>query len=311
MELKKIDMAKKAKDLADRIKKRRFPMDDLQLIAEDRELGVKRPPTVTKPPYLPFAMQSLLPHDMRPSTKKATPGSIVNACTSTVSSGSRGLMSDVLQVYHFFVGDVGYARMVDGSVPIFTLKQFLYAVNEVVNGNARKSRVVPPLISHLFVTALTTLLSPTAEDWGPSGETDNSALESLKADLVKLKGSLSTESWGEILSCYINAMEKFYTTDASTVSDALPGFPVSMDLVDGDEEDVDMLSQGNIDDEPQASGYGAYVGFNGTSISKGYNKLLRQDPWHLSADEMISLLRALTDDIMAMKPFLSKEMTER
>ncbi len=310
LERKKEAMAKKAKELEEKLKKRRFPMEDLELIAEDKELGVKRPAHVTRSPYMPFALQSILPHDIRPTTKKTTPGTVVNACTATLASGSRGLMSDLLQVYHFFVGDVGYARMNEGTVPIFTLKQLLYAVNEVVNGNARKSRVVPPLISHLFVTVLMILLSPTAEDWVMDSESDHSNWDSLKADLVKLKASLSVESWGEVLSCYVHAMENFYTSGATSENNALPGFPVSMGLVEEDENDADMMSQEG-DDEDRASGYGAYVGPDGCPTAKGYQKLLRQDPWYLSADELISLLRMLTDDVLVMKPSMSKEMAER
>ena len=305
-----MEAAKLAQEREDRIKKRRFPMDDLKLIAEDKELAVKRPADVTRPTFLPFVLQSLLPHDARPKTKKATPGSVANACSATISSGSRGLISDVMQVYHFFVGDIGYARMFAGSVPEFSLKQLLYAVNEVVTGNARKSRTVPPLISHLFVTALSVVSSPTAEDWVSDDDTDHSKWESLKSDLAKLHTSLSVTSWGETLVCYVNAMESFFTSEATVGENALPGYLISMEDNDyDDDEDVEMQSQGEETELP--SGYGAYIGISGCALHKGYHKLFRQDPWHLPADELMALLRALTDDILAMKPSMTKDISER
>ena len=302
-EAKKEALAKKAKEREDRIKKRRFPMEDLKLICEDKELCVKKSSDVTRPPFLPFVFQSLMPHDERPKTKKSTPGSMVNACSTTVSTGSRGLISDVLQVYHFFVGDIGYARM-SGAVPNFTLKHLLHAVNEIVSGNARKSRAVPPLISQLFVAALTVLTSAKAEDWVSDDGTNHSKWESLKTDLTKLKQSLSAASWPETLVCYIDAMQRFFTSDATRGNNAWPGTPIIMGDDDGMTSEDEMES-----DMP--SGYGAYIGPLQCSLNRGYNKLQRHDSWYLSADELIAALRALTDDIFAMKPSLSKEIEER
>ena len=305
-ERKREALAKKAKEIEDRIKKRRFPMEDLKLIVEDKELGVKRPVDIARPPFLPFVLQSLLSHDERPKTKKSTPGSMVNACSTTVSAGSRGLISDVLQLYHFFVGDVGYARMELGIVPKFTLKQLLHAVNEIVSGNARKSRAVPPLISQMFLASLSILTSPKADDWVSDDGTNLSKSESLKTDLTKLKQSLSAASWPETLMCYMNAMQNFYTSDATRGNNAWPGMPVIME--DGDDDDM-ALEEEIENDLP--SGYGAYVGPLGCPLNRGYIKLQRHDPWHLSADELIAALRALTDDIIAMKPSMMKEMDDR
>ena len=308
-ERKKAAAAKLAKEREERIKKRRFPMDDLKLITEDKELGVKRPSEIARPPFLPFALQSLLPHDERSTTKKSTPGSVVTACSTTMSSGSRGLFSDVLQIYQFFVGDFGYAQMFEGTVPNFTLKQLLYAVNEVSIGNTRKACVVPPLISHLFVTALSALTSPKADDWVSGDDSDHTKWESLKSNLSKINKSLCETSWGEILICYMNVMETFFTSDASTTPNALPGYSVSMEMV-SDDEDAEMESREE-SESGLPSGYGSYVGPVGCALHRGYSKLLRHDPWHLHADELIAALRALTDDILAMKPALAKEVSER
>ena len=135
-------------------------MDDLKLIAEDRELGIKRPPGVSKQVFLPFTMSSLIPFDDRPTTRKTTSTTIVNASSATMSLGSRSLISDVLQLYHFFRGDVGYSRLFPYTIPEFNLKHLLYAVNEIMIGNARKSQLIPPLISQLFYASLKILTDP-------------------------------------------------------------------------------------------------------------------------------------------------------
>ena len=102
----------KARALAERIRKRKFPMDDLKLIVEDKELNVKPPHGICSLPFLPFSLSQAYSEN-QPFTKKVTPKSIINSCTNTLSSGSRGLISDVLQVYHFFRGDVGYGKTYD------------------------------------------------------------------------------------------------------------------------------------------------------------------------------------------------------
>lgn len=303
--------AKEAKERDDRLKRRRFPMDDLELIAEDKELGVKKPADVTKQPFLPFVLQSLVPHDARSTTKKSTPGGIISSCSTTVSSGSRGLISDLLQVYHFFVGDIGYVRMVEGLVPKFSLKQLLYAVNEIVCGNAKKSRAVPPLICRLFLAALSVLTSPKAEDWvSDDDETMRSKFDSLKTDLTKLKHSLSASSWSETLVSYMDIMEKFYTCDASKGSNTWAGYPVVMECSEDDDENADHVSQEESEND-LPSGYGGYVGPTGCALNRAFLRLTRYDPWHLQADELISALRSLTDDILAIKPEMAKQMDDR
>ncbi len=162
-ERKKAEADAKAQEIAERIRKRRFPMDDLELIAEDKELGVKRSAAISRQPFLPLTMSSLIRFDERPSSRKTTPCPSINASTATMSPASRSVVSDTLQVYHFFRGDVGYSRIFPLTVPNFSLKHLLYAVNEVLILNAKKSQLVPPLISHLFYTALKILTEPSGE----------------------------------------------------------------------------------------------------------------------------------------------------
>lgn len=159
----KAEAEEKARQIAERIKKRRFPMDDIELIAEDKELGVKRPSDVSKQPFIPFTLASLIPFDDRPTTKKTTSATIVNACSATMSSDSRTIISDIIQVYHFFRGDVRYADMFPSMIAEFSFKHLLYAVNEVVIGNAKKSESVPPLLSHLFYVSLKILTTVDGE----------------------------------------------------------------------------------------------------------------------------------------------------
>jgi len=319
----------KAKEVADRIKKRRFPMDDLALIAEDKELGVKRPADVTKQPSIPYTMTSLIPFDERPTTRKSTPASIVNACSATMSSGNRGIISDLLQVYHFFRGDVGYSRKYPLTTPDFNFKQLLYAVNEIMIGNAKKSHMVPPLISQMIVASLEILTNPSDDDWAVALASDddddiNKKRDCLMQDLKTIGNFLNEASWGETLLHYLDLMERFYASDATKDPNALPGYPIT--LVVGDDDDNDNTSsdegmsqndchsedgQNGVETNELVDGYHGYIGAPDTAVSRGYMKLLRHDPWHLTAEELIAILRTLTDDIMAMKPELAQDIAER
>lgn len=305
---KKIENAEKAKEIEERIKKRKFPMDDLELVSEDKELGVKKPANLTRQPFLPFILSTLIPHDARPKSRKSCPSSVISNCSTDVTvTGSRGLFSDVLQVYHFFVGDLGYARMHEGIAPQFTLKQLLFAVNEIVLGNSKKSKVVPPLISHLFVAALSILTHPSAEDWVSEDDSDHSIYDTLKGDLSRLSSTLTDASWGETLIWYIDAMDRFHKSDSTKDKNAFPGYPIDMVGITGAE---DAGSQEDLElDLP--TGFDGYLGSADCISNKAHKILLRRDPWHLSAEELFALLRILTDDILCMKPQLSKDMVER
>jgi len=312
---KKEDAAKRAKELEDILKKRRFPIDDLVLIAEDKKLGVKKPADVGRSPFLPFALHSLLPHDARPKNKKTTAQSVVTACsteseTGSSGSGSRGLVSDLIQVYHFFRGDFNYSRLFDKALPEFSLKHLFHASNEIVLGNAKRSRVVPPLISYLFVLALNVLTTPTSQDWvsSDSSDEDRTRFNSLKADCTNLNHGLTDCSWGETLLCFIHAMETFFTTNSSTDQNALPGHSIPMDDDNSNQYDVESFAN---DDDILPLGYFGYLGPADGSMRKAYHKLTRQDPWNLTAEELISLLRSLCDDILVMKTDLAKEVAER
>jgi len=271
---------------------------------------------------------------------------------SVISSGNRGLISDVLQIYHFFVGDVGYSSFE------FELKHLMYAVNEIVIGNMKKSRTVPPLISHLFMVVLRILTnrrtSSTTEQStdmthrstrskafgisAPAITPDDSNISyqernkiHLEVDLSKLYDCLSELSWGEIAFCYIDLMERYYTSDASNDPNALPGHPIIFydeddDSTSIDEELIDVKEEQKkettkVDSTATSTfarkssflpdGYNGYLGRQDGALYKAFMKLARVDPWNLAADELIALLRVMTDDVLGMNADLSMDIADR
>jgi len=315
-EKKKREALLRAKILAERIRKRKFPMDDLELILEDKVLGVKCPEHVTKQPYLPYALSSVVPHDERPNSKTTTPNSVINMCTTNISVGNRGLISDALQVYHFFCGDVGYNRS-SPLAPTFSLKHLMNAINEIMSGNAKRAHTLPPLICHLFVVLLRVLTSVEVTDEETEGNARNLHLNN---DLKKLNNCLSEISWGEMAFCYVDLMEKFYTSDASNDLNALPGHRITLDGIGGSSDDMYIETAGQQTDQTLTSsspdlsepdGYCGYLGGADGALHKAYVKLLRLDPCNLSADEVIALLRAMTDDVLGMDHDLSRDIAQR
>lgn len=142
----------------------------------------------------------------------------------------------------------------------------------------------------------------------------------LKSDLKKLNNCLSEVSWGEIAFCYVDLMEKFYTSDASNDLNALPGHRIILDENGGSSDDIDIKAEGQSTDQnlpfsspdlSKADGYCGYLGRADGALRKAYVKLLRHDPCNLSADEVIALLRVMTDDVLGMDNNLSRDIAER
>lgn len=106
----------------------------------------------------------------------------------------RGLITDAIHVYHFFCGDVGLGD-VDHPVPKFSIKTLFYALDEVLNGNAKTARSLPPLLTHLFVTALRMLTADADEQ--EDAEIEPVDLR-LQEDLSKLREGLNAVSWSQI-----------------------------------------------------------------------------------------------------------------
>jgi hypothetical protein len=140
----------------------------------------------------------------------------------------------------------------------------------------------------------------------------------LKRDLVKLGSTLDEASWGQTLMCYLDLMDRFYSSDATIDPNALPGFPITLAVDDGSTDDEKMSEvtdnvEGSSDDGKTAfvDGYHGYIGPADGAINRGFVKLLRYDPWYLTAEEMMAILRALTDDILAMKADLAQKFVKR
>jgi len=312
----KAEAEAKAKALAELIRKRKFPMDDKALILEDKKLGVKPPDDVTESPVLPYAMMSLMPlvqqNDVKPPSWAVSASSCMGAL-----SGSRGLMSDLLQVYHFFRGDVGISNIFGDVVAPFTLKHLMHAVDEVRSGNAKAAKTIPPLISHLFVIALRILTDEGEQDKNDDMESLSPQDIQLRKDLVKLGGGLNSLSWSEICFYYMDLMERYYYTDASADSNVLPGnalldmkyFLGGGNETEGSCEEVELSVEK--EDPPLPDRYLGYLGDQRGALAKAHYKISRQDPWNLTAEELMSLLRALTDDIIGSRPDLAEDISKR
>lgn len=314
-ELKKLLADRKRKQEAEarkayieeRKKKRRFPMEDTALHEEDKELGVKKPDDVGPRPQLPLFF-SLTHNEQRPSNSKYAFSA--SKCEG-FEKDSRGLISDLFQVYHFFRGDVHYLGTGQSTsdreiVPEFTLKHLIHSVDDILSGSAKKARTVPPLIVHLFVTCLQILTLHPDQDGGASLE-DTPQRRQLQQDFaLHLHGALSPTSWSDVCHLYMDAMHRHHTTKASAGKNVLVGLPIDADYLLGttDEEE-------NFPSTELPGGYTGYLGDPECALSRAHQKLERQDPWLLTAEELMALLRALTDDVLARKPEIGEDMSMR
>ena len=320
---RKAEAEAKAKERAERLRRRRFPMEDTKLHAEDKELGVKAPADVHPRPYLPYFWNLTLPLG-DPGRSGKTSSSILQASkVDGLDLGSNGLVPDLLQVYHFFRGDVHFtgpdSEVYHQIVPDFSLQQLLFAVEQVSNGNARKSRMIPPLLCHLFVTCLQILFLP------PDATVTDKHEHKLRQDLHdKLMPALSPSSWAEVCTLYMDAVDRHYRTDASRDPTVLPSLAIDIKYLLGvtDTPVVPMTpaivkKKEGADDhlENDASvlpdRYHGYLGDMNGALYRAHSKLFRQDPWMLTAEELMALLRALTDDILASNPNISENIAAR
>jgi hypothetical protein len=230
--------------------------------------------------------------------------------------GSRGLVPDLLQVYHFFRGDVHFQNDQDTPlVPEFTLNHLMFAVDEIINGNAKKSRLVPPLISHLFVTSLQLLTNQRNHD---DDESTTVQERKLQKDLSKLSSALTPASWAEVCVLYMSAMERYYTSSASIDPNVLPcgkiDVPYLMRATNVPEPmtpGVTKQSNEDLVEDVLPEGYCAYLGNPHGTLAIAHSKLQKLDPWNLRAEELMALLRALSDDILASSPDIAHDLARR
>lgn len=312
---KKLKAEQFAKERAERLKRRRLPMEDTKLHEEDALFCVKPPADLLSRPYLPYFWNMTAPLD-NPSRDGKTSSQVLTASkVDGLDSGNFGLVPDLLQVYHFFRGDVSFK--IPGHrdlVPNFSLSNLVFATEQILNGNAKRARCLPPLLVHLFCVSLQILCrKPDIEEKTPADQ--------LQKDLHNfLEPALTPASWSDVLLLYIDAMERYHATDASLDPNVLP--PLKSDLAYlfelSDEPSLPMTpatASKKKDDAsmapPLPEGYYAYLGDPNGMLPKAYTKLLRQDPWLLTAEEVMVLLRALTDDILATHPAISQDMANR
>lgn len=257
------ERSKKGRERLDKLRRRKFPMDDLKLIEEDRELKVK----VDLPPRPPLELAlPVFPVKCRSNTK------------------GFGLMNDIMHIYHFFRGDVSWGRFnkQKSLVAPFKLTQWMECITQVSKGWSKKARMLPPLITHLFVVSLQHLVPE------------------------KLIDALSPVSWSEILFLYMDAMSTFSKDRLADEkkyvlpSEGIDGkylFHLSNEL----ETDSSRL------ETPDTSC--SY--FVDSTQKKAHTKLINQENWNLSVEDLLSLLKALVDDILATSKDCSEELEIR
>jgi histone H1/5 len=243
---------KKERERQERIRKRKFPMDDLKLIEEDRELRVVSPNKDNPHPVLELAMPNF------------------PAVCRSDTMGS-GVMNDIIHIYHFFRGDVGWGRFhkQKSLVAPFSLEQWMECVQQVSKGWCKKARMLPPLMTHLFVVTLQHLVPE------------------------KLSSALTPASWSEVLLLYMDAMQLKYTEKikAEEGKNTIRSLGIDAEYlfyVSDEPKDVSEL------DAPCSDS--SYLGMG--ILKKAHSKCVNSDPWQLSAEELLSLLKALVDDVL-------------
>ena len=310
--------ASKAKERAEKIRKRKFPMDDTLLRIEDKALGIKAPEGTAKLATLPYALECCIPFEQ----ENNLPYSLASNSSTSCGNGSRGLISDTLQVFNFFQGDVGYCRLYPGLIPEFSFSHLIYAINEILMGNSKRARALPPLISHLFLVSLKILVrhDDVSEVLKFDDQQSNeSGLSHIEKDLEKVAKSLNSLSWSDVLFYYIDLMHRFYVTDVSLDSDVLPGLSIPDDFFQFDNANSNQEECVEITTESKDSKTGStaltnnlgYLGDSQGPLARVYEKLPKTDPWNLTAEELMTLLRTLTDDILGMSPELGQNIAER
>ena len=172
---KKAEELKLKEELAEKIRKRKFPMDDLELIKEDKLLRV-RPPHAKTPPSLPLLM---------PNTPQMN-----------YSTSRRGIVSEIFQIFHFFRGSIGWRKKKTAE---FNLLNLFSCCEEIYNGNAKNNGVLPPLIVHLFVVALKFLTNEVNE----------------YSELQPLGSIVDPLNWSEILRHYMDFLQTLSTSPLS------------------------------------------------------------------------------------------------
>jgi len=294
-------------------------MEDLELHRIEKKHSIKAPKHLTKQPALPHTLTCLVPPHLRKNTPKQYQGAVARASKSgngelMGGNNDRGLVADAITVFQFFCGDVGLEDA-DYPVPKFSLKTLFYALDEVQNGNAKAAKSLPPLLTHLFVTALRLVTAPKQTNGDDEDDVDLDPVDvRLEEDLQLLRKGLNPVSWSQICFFYMDLMERYYTSDETLEDGVLPGDD-KLDMTyywNNDKMDIDDVEAKESDVRPLSATYTVYLGNAEGVLYKGYEKLMKQvEPWNLKPDELMALLRALTDDVMSKRPDLAEDIAGR
>jgi len=291
----KEEVERKAKERLERLRRRRFPMEDTRLHNEDKEFGLAPPKGVKRRPGLPYFFQ--IARDSKSTAQNPS------RCDA-VDNDSRGLAPDLMQVYHFFRGDVSFCDLTDKKMVCdFRLSHLIYATDEVLLGNAKKSRMIPPLLAHLFCVCLSILTNPVGD-----GTTESREQTQLNKDLKELGAALNSASWPEVCCMYMECMDRYYKSPSSQDPSVLKGGVTDVNYLFRLTHTPDF-TQHSVGDIPD--GYNGYFASKKSTLAKAFDKLNRHDSWTLQAEELLALLRALTDDVLATRPDITVEISER
>ena len=133
----------------------------------------------------------------------------------------------------------------------------------------------------------------------------------LHRDLSQLSIALRESSWGESLFYYVDLMDRFYSSENSANSQSIPGYPLAATNGDVSLDDQAEYQPKDVNDLSLTVSNHGYLGAASGSIYRGFAKLARMDPWILSADELMALIRSLTDDILSFLPALADDILKR
>ena len=355
-EAKRLQAAEEArrKQMMEKIRRRKFPMEDTKLHTEDKLYQVKPPAHVTTRPYIPYFWYTTIPlhHPNRFGGK--TNAMVLNASKVDTMDihDNRGIVPDLLHIYHFFMGDIHFlssssssSDTTNGIVPSTAhFKHLIYACEQMLNGTMKRTKCVPPFIVHLFVTCLQLLLRQETQthENDPTTTTNKDGMELTKEEKLLrqdfnqyLYPALSASSWADITYLYMDAMQRFYTTDSSYNPNSIHPLLTDVNYLFGRTEQPTISIQtspppkqksshqsDDIEDDrngadpfqPQhvlPDGYVGYLGDERSSLHRAHTKLARQDPWLLTAEEILALLRALTEDVLASHPAAAKDIEQR
>ena len=131
--------------------------------------------------------------------------------------------------------------------------------------------------------------------------------------------TISMNERSQLCFFYMDLMERYYTSDVSLEDEVLPGddkfdMRYYWDTNETDEEQIEteLTNNGGDGDALFSNRYKSYLGDSQGVLVKGYSKLQQQkEPWTLKAEELMALLRALTDDILAKRPDLAEDIAGR